>query len=533
MPEKRKPGPVPKEALTYFTDKKLQPSFDYRDVWREEHAHAFTVAKMTQVDLLGDVRDSLAQAIEEGQTFAQWSAQLTPKLQQAGWWGVKEARDPITGELKTVQLGSPRRLKTIYRSNMRTARAAGQWERIERDKKARPYLLYRLGPSENHRPEHASWDGLLLPVDDPFWTSHYPPNGWGCKCHIRQVSQREYDRYQKDGIPTGPGRQELNPQTGLPTGRLIRDNKKPQTKAPPPATRQVVNKRTGEVENVPQGIDPGWDTNPGLARKKDMRQRLDDKESRFRERLKEPLPETRVSNPVFGEDDPALFTTGNVTQESIEATLAGVPGNEPQRDQLRAFLEAHPQKLLFISPTQMSVKTGASKAIEGAVGQHLGQKGAQFGRLAYVYNNPARVNGFTSSSFEHVVIKVPVSESLDIASEDLARGIKEVVASYKSGKPLFSMSSATGALAGKKRSLLTTMIHELGHQIHFWANSPARPPGSIALTRYGNSNAYEWHAEHFTAWFYNRAALAEAAPDIATYFDNLVATATSSATKGK
>ena len=36
--------------------------------------------------------------------------------------------------------------------------------------------------------------GTLLPVDDPWWQTHYPPNGWGCKCWVRQVSRREAER---------------------------------------------------------------------------------------------------------------------------------------------------------------------------------------------------------------------------------------------------------------------------------------------------------------------------------------------------
>lgn len=49
-----------------------------------------------------------------------------PQLVNAGWWGVQLMDDPLTGETKAVQLGSEERIKTIYRTNMRTARAAGQ-----------------------------------------------------------------------------------------------------------------------------------------------------------------------------------------------------------------------------------------------------------------------------------------------------------------------------------------------------------------------------------------------------------------------
>ncbi len=46
----------PKEAMDWFSSKGMKPSFDYTDVWREEHATAFTVAKATKMDILSDIR---------------------------------------------------------------------------------------------------------------------------------------------------------------------------------------------------------------------------------------------------------------------------------------------------------------------------------------------------------------------------------------------------------------------------------------------------------------------------------------------
>ena len=36
---------IPRQALEYIRNKKLRPAFSYKDVWNEEHATAFTVAK--------------------------------------------------------------------------------------------------------------------------------------------------------------------------------------------------------------------------------------------------------------------------------------------------------------------------------------------------------------------------------------------------------------------------------------------------------------------------------------------------------
>lgn len=247
MTDSDKPGfgfrtdPDP-ESLAYLKAKGWTPAFNYKDVWGEEHAFAFTVAKATQMDVLRTIREALQKAQAEGRPVSSFVRELKPELVKLGWWGEGEVPDPQAGgAMRPGQLGSPRRLKTIFDANIRTAHAHGQWQRIQRTKEALPYLLYELGPSERHRDEHVKKRGLLLPVDDPFWTAWMPPNGWGCKCRVRQVSAAEARR----------------------RGWTV-------AVAPKVETRKWVNSRTGEELDVPAGIDPGWDTNPGRTRRANL-----------------------------------------------------------------------------------------------------------------------------------------------------------------------------------------------------------------------------------------------------------------------
>lgn len=273
-----KPDIIPKEALDWLKAKKLSPGFDYRDIWRDEHSLGFTVAKMTQLDLLSDVQSLVEEALAEGQSFAQFREVLKPLLVKRGWWGQQMMDDPLTGASRVVQLGSDRRIRTIYETNMRTARSAGQWERIERTRRAMPYLLYTLGPSREHRAEHLQWADLCLPVDDPFWQTHIGPNGWGCKCGVRQVSKYEYEQMQAKGVTRNV--QQLD-DNGLPTGQVTRETVPLRITAPEIKRVKWVNKRTGEEEMVPQGIDPGWDYNPGMARQAELERQLSQKQSAF------------------------------------------------------------------------------------------------------------------------------------------------------------------------------------------------------------------------------------------------------------
>jgi len=112
---------IPREALSFLRNKRLREGFSYKDVWRDEHATAFTVAKALQVDVLSDLHDAVNKAMESGQSFENFKNNIKPILQEKGWWGRKDMIDPLTGRTVNAQLGSDRRLKTIYRVNMRSA----------------------------------------------------------------------------------------------------------------------------------------------------------------------------------------------------------------------------------------------------------------------------------------------------------------------------------------------------------------------------------------------------------------------------
>ena len=300
----RFPGPVPREALDYFRSKDIRPGFDHRDVWRQEHASAFTVAKAMQLDVLDDLRDAVDSALAEGKAYRRFAAEVTPTLQRKGWWGRQEVIDPEAGEAREVELGSPRRLKTIYSTNMRTARAAGQWERIQRTAATHPYLIYELGPSEEHREEHAAWAGTLLPAGDPWWRTHFPPNGWGCKCRVRQASRREAERL--GGVSARPS----------------------------PRTVEWVNKRTGEAARIPRGIDPGWDTNPGLERQRLLMEGLNGKLDAADQALARAAVRTVADSPLLDRQlapiKPGDTPKGDLPAALLEREWKGALGAEAQ-----------------------------------------------------------------------------------------------------------------------------------------------------------------------------------------------------------
>lgn len=232
---------APRQVVDYFDRRPSRPSFRWDEIAPREHALGFTVARTAGFDVLDDIRAATRKAVVDRIPFAQFRDELAPLLKQKGWWGEKRVTDPRTGEIAKVQLGSLRRLDLIYDANIRSAEAAGDWSRIQRVRDVLPYLEYLTSTSERKRPLHLSWVGTTLPIDDSWWSTHYPPNGWRCKCRVRSRAE------PRDGA---------------------------NTERPPLNPRPWRNGTTGEGRLVPAGIDPGWDHNPGMAREQMVGRRL-------------------------------------------------------------------------------------------------------------------------------------------------------------------------------------------------------------------------------------------------------------------
>lgn len=230
----------PEDAIRALANRgrTLDPSFAWQDVYAEEHARAFTVAKSAGFDILNDIFTGLRKSLEDGKTFRDFSRELTPLLQAKGWWGRQMVEDPATGEIGPAQLGSAQRLHLIFDANMRVSYAAGHWANFERGKKARPWLRYvSLLVGENRRPEHVRRHNLCLPVDHPYWDKWGTPCGWGCKCTLQALSDRDVERMRDELVFEPPQDEEF----------------------------AWTNRRTGEIHMIPKGIDPGWDHNPGKS----------------------------------------------------------------------------------------------------------------------------------------------------------------------------------------------------------------------------------------------------------------------------
>lgn len=226
----------PQDSIASFTARKLlRPGFRWESVWQAEHARAFTVAGVMRLDVLALIRAQVDKAVEGGLDLATFSKALKPQLQAKGFWGDVEVTDPDTGEVRTTRFNAAR-LRLIFEVNMRQSAAAGRWARGMRGRL--PFVVYRTMGDERVRASHRPWDFLVLPREHPFWDTHIPPNGWGCRCSFYFTDQAGVDALKAAGF-------------------------KIRTEPPPIQWVEFLNRVTGQTERVPRGIDPGFAYNPG------------------------------------------------------------------------------------------------------------------------------------------------------------------------------------------------------------------------------------------------------------------------------
>lgn len=240
----------PKDAAAFFAGKGEQLAWDYTEVWGEANVHAFTVAKATSLELLRTIRAEVAKAIGPGQTFEQFKKALRPRLEEMGWWGKKEVLDIDTGEITQAQLGSVRRLRTIYQTNVQTAYMAGRYKRYVANAADRPYWRYVAIMDGRTRPAHAALNGKVFRWDDPIWKVIWPPNGWGCRCRVVALTEAEFKAL---GLPLEDGT-DMVFETEVP---INRDGDMVSVKG----IRYTDADGTAHIFRP----DPGWDYNPGEA----------------------------------------------------------------------------------------------------------------------------------------------------------------------------------------------------------------------------------------------------------------------------
>lgn len=186
----------PKEAIKFLKGKKaLVDQLNEKELIGSAKAKAIQIANLTSLEMTKDIYQSLITAQQSGKPFGEWKNTLLEHFKKKGWVAGYDKgdllADPNTGEI----FGTPRRLETIYRTNMQSAYSAQRYQQMRDSADSRPYWQYSAVNDDRTRPSHSAMNGLIYPYDDPFWNTFYPPNGFNCRCSVIALGERDIKRH--------------------------------------------------------------------------------------------------------------------------------------------------------------------------------------------------------------------------------------------------------------------------------------------------------------------------------------------------
>lgn len=213
-----------REQIDFLTQKRTKPTRAWTDAMQGDHDRAFVVAGATEMAMLEEFHSAV---IEGAGTYdiKGFAGEFDRIVEKYGW---------------SYNGGREWRIRTIFETNIRTSYMAGRLRQMRDPEvvKLLPYWQYRHADTRvplKPRPQHLTWDNLILMWDDPWWDIHFPPNDWVCSCGVRTLSKGQLKRMGKDG-----------------------PDKAPEIKRQP-----YTHKATGQTVQQPEGVGYGWDYMPG------------------------------------------------------------------------------------------------------------------------------------------------------------------------------------------------------------------------------------------------------------------------------
>ena len=177
------------DALRYARDKRVVLPEEFYLLDLNARQYATTVSGLASLDQIRTVINLTNKAIESGSTFQEFQK------------AVKESG---------VEL-SPHHLDNIFRTNIQNAYAHGIWTQQQENKANRPYLRYSSLTDSRVRPSHLALNNIVRGIDDPFWDTHYPPNGFQCRCGVDALTESQA---KKLGITPDDGLMGVQPDKG-------------------------------------------------------------------------------------------------------------------------------------------------------------------------------------------------------------------------------------------------------------------------------------------------------------------------------
>jgi SPP1 gp7 family putative phage head morphogenesis protein len=211
-------APVPHtEASAFIKNKPVVSGAVFAKLLPEVRARVFTVSGMVPLDIAQRLRDRISE-IPAG---ADWDA---VKADVAA--GLSPFLDPETSTAEGEVPASERKAELLLRTHGYQAYAASQYNVLDRQKDVFKFWRYQTAQDDRVRDSHAALEGIVLPADDVFWQTHFPPWDYNCRCTVVPLSDADVAEIQQDDEKLPPDERSILTETQRDTmnmaGTLLR-----------------------------------------------------------------------------------------------------------------------------------------------------------------------------------------------------------------------------------------------------------------------------------------------------------------------
>lgn len=160
------------EAREFMVSKVNVSSKVFDEASDEMKKYAFTVSSMLKEDIIVNVSDTLLENFDKGQSFHKFKKSLHDgKLLQ---------------ELEEL---TDRQIELMYTQNINSAYSYGRYQGLIAATDIFPNWEYITIGDNRVRPAHVALNGVIRHNKDPFWDTHYPPNGFRCRCIVEVTDE--------------------------------------------------------------------------------------------------------------------------------------------------------------------------------------------------------------------------------------------------------------------------------------------------------------------------------------------------------
>ena len=157
------------EAIEYLRRMLAIDSDEWQRILAEEGATSSAIADDTVRTVVENLAAAVKEQLENGGSLAGFREQYQQIVEQAGW----------------TYHGDPQwHSQLVWRLHTGNAFAAGRWEQAQRLEQRKPGTIFgRLVTAGDNRVRHthAEMHGIIRPIGDRYWATHWPPNGGGCR----------------------------------------------------------------------------------------------------------------------------------------------------------------------------------------------------------------------------------------------------------------------------------------------------------------------------------------------------------------